>query len=121
MNITDKMNQPTHFLGLVRSRGTPTAHNRFTLANAEEDFVFKSDQGGEGQFHGSNCNLRFDRSISGLRDRKLKKPQTEKTKLRANCEHSLYHRYLIAIKIGSYFAAVNASARLLQRVTLAHG
>jgi hypothetical protein len=30
----------------------------------------------------------------------------------ANCEHSLYHRYLIATKIGSYFAAVDASARV---------
>jgi hypothetical protein len=45
----------------------------------------------------------------------MQKPQTGKNELRANCEHSLYHRYLIATKIGSYFAAVDASARVYSK------
>ena len=39
MNITDKMNQPAQFLGLVLSRRTPATQNRFALADAEEYIV----------------------------------------------------------------------------------
>jgi hypothetical protein len=45
----------------------------------------------------------------------MQKPQTAKTKLRANCEHSLYHRYLIATKKGSYFVAIDANARVYSK------
>ena len=41
MNITDKMNQPAQFLGLVLSRRTPATQNRFALADAEEYVVFR--------------------------------------------------------------------------------
>jgi hypothetical protein len=41
MNITDKMNQPAHFLGLIPSRRTPAAQNRFAPADAEEYVVFR--------------------------------------------------------------------------------